>query len=172
MKPSTEKQQVATQEFLPFVQELLSQSGAASVRMTVTGRSMLPILRDRRDSVLLTNERAPQKYDIVLFTRTNGEAVLHRIIKKRADGFYIIGDNECEPEGPVDPSQIIAVVKGFYRDDCFVDCNRRLCRLYAFLWCRLLPLRRPLLPLVLRCGRLVKRFERMGTKHEMDRKKI
>ena len=172
MKPSKEKQQVATHEFLPFVRELLSQDGAASVRMTVTGRSMMPLLRDRKDSVLLTNERAPRRYDIVLFTRTNGEAVLHRIIKKRTEGFYIIGDNECEPEGPVLPSQIIAVVKGFYRDGRYIACNRRLCRLYAFLWCRLLPLRRPLLPLVLWCGRFVKRFERMGTEHEMDCKKV
>ncbi len=173
MKSNNSQTQVATSEFLSFVKELFSQNdGPTTIRMTITGRSMMPLLRDRTDSVLLTNERVPRKYDIVFFQRTSGEAVLHRIIKIGAEGYQIVGDNELQPEGPIAPSQIVAVVKGFYRDGRYISCRRWWCRLYAVLWCRLLPLRRPLLPLVLKCGRLIKRLERMGTEHEVDYKKI
>lgn len=169
MKNSNNQQQVTTSEFLPFVREIFSQNdGPTSIRMTVTGRSMMPLLRDRTDSVVLTNEFAPKKYDIVFFTRDGGEAVLHRIVKIKPEGYWIVGDNERFCEGPIAPSQIIAVVKGFYRDGRYVPRERLWYRLYTVLWSKLLPLRRQLLKPALLCGKIIKRIERMGTEHEVD----
>ena len=159
MKPEVNHDQIEMQQLLPFLKEMLADG--RGVRMTVTGNSMYPLLRDRRDSVLLVQKEKPKKYDIALFVRKNGEAVLHRIIQIRRGCFTMLGDNQYEKEGPIEPSQVVAIVQGFYRDNQFISCQTWWYRLYRFLWSRAGGLRKLWRPAVIRCGRIIKRLERM-----------
>ncbi|MGN1059962.1 MAG: S24/S26 family peptidase [Clostridia bacterium] len=159
MKPNASHEQIEMRLLLPFFQELLAEG--KKIRMTVTGTSMYPLLRDRQDSVLLSAGKQPRRYDIVLFVRDTGDAVLHRIVECRKEGFILLGDNQLEKEGPIRPEQIVAVVDGFYHGEHYVDCSTWWYRLYSVVWSRAGQIRRWLLPLVIRCGRRVKRMERM-----------
>lgn len=62
---------------------------------TNEGDSMMPLLRQHKDIILIKKITAPlKKYDTVLFKRPNGAYVLHRIIKVCGNGQYkIAGDN-------------------------------------------------------------------------------
>ena len=62
---------------------------------TTVGCSMRPMLRNRRDRVIVlpVGEERLKKYDLPLYRRPDGKYILHRIIGVR-DGEYIIrGDN-------------------------------------------------------------------------------
>lgn len=157
MKPNTSCEQVPTEFLLPFLEELLNEG--KSVNMTVTGNSMMPLLRDRVDSVVLVRPEKIRKFDIVLYVQENGKAILHRIVKCRHAGYMIVGDNQFALDGPIGRNQIKATVPGFYRDGRYISCRTWWCRLYAFVWGYGRIFRRPLLPLVRFLGRIVKRME-------------
>ncbi|MBQ4518496.1 MAG: S24 family peptidase [Clostridia bacterium] len=159
MKPEVGHEQIEMQLLLPFLKEMLAEG--REIKMTVTGNSMYPLLRDRQDSVLLTTTGQPKKFDIALFVRTNGEAVLHRIVACGDDGFIMLGDNQYEKEGPIGPEQIVAVAKGFYRGTRFIPFETWWCRLYTFIWGNACGMRRVLKPFVIWVGKMIKRAERM-----------
>lgn len=81
-----------TQIYLDTVCELLEQ-GQQHVAVPVTGGSMIPFLHNG-DTVYLDLPDTPlKKGDIVLYTRQNGQYILHRIKKVKKDGSYImVGD--------------------------------------------------------------------------------
>lgn len=159
MKPEVGHEQIEMQLLLPFLKEMLAEG--REIKMTVTGDSMYPLLRDRHDSVLLANSEQPKKYDIALFVRENGEAVLHRIVKCEREGFIMLGDNQYEKEGPIHLDQVVAVAKGVYRGTRFISFNTWWYRVYTFLWSNAGTMRRVLKPFVIRVGKLIKRAERM-----------
>ena len=74
---------------------------------TTAGVSMYPMLRDRRDTIMIRPaEGRLKKYDVPLYRR--GEAyVLHRIVKVLPDSYVICGDNCFKKEygdtGGADP---------------------------------------------------------------------
>jgi len=129
-------------ELSPLIAGVLE--GGGEVVLRVTGTSMLPMLRHRRDRVCLV--RPPEaplgKYDLPLFVRPDGRHILHRIAAKKQRGYVTIGDNQCVSEYPVLPPQIVAVAKGFYRDDKYVSCEDAGYRIYSRIWVFLFPLRR------------------------------
>lgn len=68
-------------------------AAAGSVVIEPRGISMLPFLKEGRDSLrLVSPTAAPRKYDIVLY-RVRDEYVLHRIIGFDGDNYIICGDN-------------------------------------------------------------------------------
>ena len=86
------------------------------VEMTVTGKSMMPLLLDRISSVRLTQPNDLKKGDIVLFRRSDDRYALHRIVGV-CDGVYdIIGDNQRVPDRCVPKEDIIALVTAYSRD--------------------------------------------------------
>lgn len=87
-----------------------------SVVIEPRGVSMLPFLKEGRDSVrLVSPNAAPQKYDIVLY-RVGSEYVLHRIIGFDGDNYIICGDNCRGWERGHGRGDIIAVVDMIYRN--------------------------------------------------------
>lgn len=118
------------------------------------GTSMRPLLRQGRDIVVIKRPEFPLKAgDAPLYrVKSKKELVLHRILKVRKDGVYIIrGDNLFVKEY-VAESQIVGVMKAFYRDGKYCDCEKsRIYKLYIianrasyparYLWkCRLRPM--------------------------------
>ena len=109
---------------------------------TTSGYSMMPMLKDRRDRVILVpvEEQPLRRYDLPLYKRPDGKYVLHRIIKV-CDGYYIIrGDNTYVNEKiPFD--WVIGYVTEFYRKGRHVSANSKRYRFYAAFWHFIYPLR-------------------------------
>ncbi len=107
---------------------------------TTVGVSMYPMLRDRRDTVVISpcRERL-KKYDVPLYRRGK-DYVLHRVIGVEPDGYIIRGDN-CLKKEYVKEEQIVGVLTTFFRGNKETDMNGFFYRAYARCWCSLFPLR-------------------------------
>ena len=100
-------------------QELINTKG--KIIVTPVGVSMMPLIRQGKDTVLISKITQPlKKYDVVLFVRPDGKHVLHRIIKVKKNGYNICGDNQVIVEKNVPLDWIIGVMEGFYRDEDFI----------------------------------------------------
>ena len=128
------------QELLPLIREQLAQGG--NVRIAPNGTSMLPMLRQGVDTVVLSPvpERL-QKYDIPFYRRDNGQFVLHRITAV-GETCTCIGDNQFHFETGVRREQMIAVVSSFSRGGREVSVKHPIYRCYCLFWHYSRPLRR------------------------------
>ena len=130
----------------PMYAELVAHGSYVT---TTVGRSMLPLLRERRDSVKLVPIDAPlQKGDVALYLRPNEALVLHRVLDVRPEGYTMCGDGQTTPEYGVPHDALLGVMEGYWRDERYIPCTARRYRLYTWLWCLSLRLRRALLWLV------------------------
>ena len=117
---------------MPLIQEQLA--AGQTVRFSPMGLSMLPMLRQGIDSVVLSP--APEKlkkYDLPLYRRSNGQYILHRIVKAE-ETYTCIGDNQFTLEQGVEHSQILALVTAFYRGDRKWDVTALPYRAYCVFW--------------------------------------
>lgn len=97
-----------TNKYLDAVCQMLAD-GAESVPVPVTGISMRPFLRTGDFvHVALPGEKI-RKGDILLFRRPNGQYILHRVIKRKGDTYWMLGDSQLELE-PIHSSWIRAKV--------------------------------------------------------------
>ena len=107
---------------------------------TTSGVSMYPMLRNRRDTIIVKPPTAPlKKYDVPLYRRGD-DYVLHRIIGKDERGYIICGDNCINKEYGITENQIIGVLVGFYRDGNEVNMEGVGYKLYSRAWVFLHPL--------------------------------
>ena len=159
MKPEVSREQVPVELLLPFLKEMLE--AGKSVNLTVTGNSMMPLLRNGYDSVVLVRPEKIKQFDIVLYMNQENKAILHRIIRCKPSGYLIVGDNQFQVDGPVKPEQIVAVVTEFNRNGKNISCSKWWVKLYAFIWGYGRPLRNFIFPLVRLGGKIIKRLERM-----------
>lgn len=101
---------VDTQAFLDTVCELLRQ-GQEQIAIPVAGNSMAPFLHNGDTAYMRLPDSPLKKGDIVLYTRTNGQYILHRIRKINKDGsFFMVGDAQLELEDIPSRKQIHARV--------------------------------------------------------------
>lgn len=129
----------------------VSLIGALTARLTgdqvirhvsFSGRSMLPMLRQGKDTVEV--KKAPErlkKYDLPMYRGPSGKYVMHRIVDVREDHYVCLGDNTYAYE-KVRPEQIVAVVCAFYRGDKRIPVDAPGYRLYCRVWCAAYPVRR------------------------------
>ena len=102
-------------EIEPMIQKAFDNG--EDFNLITAGTSMLPMLRDREDTVVLSQKKGKlKKYDLPLYKRADGSFVLHRIVGKGKDGYKMSGDNHPMIEYPVKDEQIIAVVSAYIRD--------------------------------------------------------
>ncbi|MBQ6705987.1 MAG: S24/S26 family peptidase [Clostridia bacterium] len=140
-------------ELSPVVQACLENG--SEVVLTVTGNSMRPMLRHRRDQVILKrcDPRHLQVGDLPLYRRADGTLVLHRVVALGVSTYTMCGDAQTEKEYGVPWNAVLAVAVGFHRGKKIVWCNRLSYRLYVRLWMLLMPLR----PILLKGIRLMTR---------------
>jgi signal peptidase I len=145
---------VKVKMIIPIIKQVLTEGNRT--RITVTGLSMYPFLREFIDSVELSTSTFEHiRYgDIVLIERKTGEYVLHRVLKKDKDCFYMVGDAQQWIEGPLYPDQLIAVVTAVYRKDKRIECSNLWWRLLCLTWLKLLPFRH----LFIRAYRLLRKI--------------
>lgn len=126
-----------------------------SVELPPRGISMLPLIREGRDSVILSPApRHLKKYDIPLYRRENGSYVLHRVVGRRGGAYVMCGDNQYVKEYGITDGQIIAVVTSIRRAGREFGVKNPIYRLYVILWC----LSRPVRYFIIRVLRKIKRI--------------
>lgn len=150
-------------EVFPAIQDIFDETGS-NVRITVSGDSMLPFLRDGIDSVELSSAEFSElkKLDIALIKRVTGEYVLHRVVRKDSDCFFIAGDAQQWIEGPLRPEQLQASVSAIWRRNKRISCDSKLWRLCSRVWLLCLPFRY----FILRLARIPDKLRRVVTRHE------
>lgn len=134
-----DKQVIPMESLVQLLQVQLEEGGRAS--LAVTGYSMHPLLRNRRDSVALIPAGNQKKGDIILYRRENGQFVLHRIIAVEQQHYICSGDNQVMRE-PVTREQILAVVDGFTRKGKTYRTDHPGYRIYTWVWVELFCLRK------------------------------
>ena len=101
---------------MPLMRERLAEG--QRVRLSPMGVSMLPMLREGRDTVELS---APPKqlkrYDLPLYQRADGKYVLHRVVKVLPDSYVFCGDNCVELERGITDKDILGKLVEVYRGE-------------------------------------------------------
>ena len=84
---------------------------------TTCGSSMKPMLRDRRDTVVICKQNGrAKKYDVILY-RTDDGCVLHRVVKVLPDSYVTCGDNRIVLEKGIEDKSILGVLTEVYRGE-------------------------------------------------------
>ena len=163
---SMKTKELQLEQLIPIWKERL-QAGQ-SVRFSPKGISMLPLLRQGRDSVFLSFPPDKlKKHDIVLYQRENGQYVLHRIIEVREDDkvYTCIGDNQFMIEPGLRHDQMIAVVTAFTRGERKHSVDEPIYRMYCSLWYHSRPLRYFAFRVIRKLRRIIGRLKAKGDLH-------
>lgn len=120
-------------DFDDTIRTVLESGG--EFRMYPRGRSMLPMLREGIDSVVLVSPgETLEKGDIALYLRADGHYVLHRVVDV-TDGVYTMcGDNQVKKEPGITRDMIIGVVSRFYRGEKCADDSKPFYKFYKLIW--------------------------------------
>ncbi|MBE6727212.1 MAG: hypothetical protein E7562_01025 [Ruminococcaceae bacterium] len=103
------------------IEQILAEHG--EIMTSSAGISMYPMLRNRRDMVVIVKlYRKLKRHDVPLYRLKSGKLVLHRILKVKENGYVIRGDNLYEKEFVTD-DMIVGVLKGFHREGKYYDCE-------------------------------------------------
>lgn len=150
-------------DLMPLIRERLADG--QSVTFSPRGTSMLPMLRQGRDGVVLSPlPDKLKKYDLPLYQRQNGQYVLHRIIKA-GETYTCIGDNQFEYEYGLRHDQMIAVVTAFTRDGRRIEVTAPGYRVYCRFWVAVRPVRHLWKRGIGLLKRMVRRCLKCQTKH-------
>ncbi len=149
-----DKKTVSLQELYPIIKEKLENGG--TVKLPITGTSMLPLLVWGRDTVEITKCEPVTKGDIIFYLRDDGHFVLHRIVGKNEKGYILCGDNQVIKEYGIQDRHIIAVVKSITRKGRTFSVNKLSYRLYSKLWVAILPFRNYILIPIRKIKRMFK----------------
>lgn len=86
------------------------------------GVSMLPMLKNRRDTIVVLPKKERLKpLDVALYKR--GDAyILHRVLEVKEGGYLIRGDN-CYTDENVPENAVIGVLSEFFRKGKHYDCT-------------------------------------------------
>ena len=163
-RPEYRSVEVSLNELSPLMLECLAQG--QEVLMTVTGNSMSPFLRHKRDQVVLSacDPTALPVGSVPFYRRDNGQYVLHRIVE-RDDGvvrtrygarqpmpsvggeltYTMLGDAQWNEEPDIRPDQVLAVATAFVRMGRRWECDSAAYRRHRLWWHRLLPIRKALI---------------------------
>lgn len=107
------------------------------------GSSMYPLITSPSDSVIVRpiDGKAVKRGDIILYRRTSGLLVLHRICHVKKDGFYFTGDNQTEIEGPLQAQQLLAKVTHIRRKGHTFSVKNPIYLVCSHIWLILRPVR-------------------------------
>lgn len=113
------------------------------IRIKPQGYSMYPLFIPDRDEALIQQSSAKncRRNDVVLYRRDQGILVLHRICRITEEGFFMVGDNQWEIEGPLRSDQIIGKLVAFVRNGREISVQNPFYRFLSSLWLLMLPVR-------------------------------
>lgn len=147
---------VDTREYVSVLREIAEEGRVVSLK--IAGSSMSPFLAHGRDYVYFTRpDRELKRGDMVFYQRDSGQYVMHRIWKKKEDGYYIVGDAQTQIEGPVRRDQIFARITKVKRKGRILQPGDFWWEFFEHIWIRIVPLRRPAVGIYSAFCRLVHR---------------
>lgn len=114
-----------------------------TIRIKPRGYSMYPLFVPGRDEAWI-EKVSPEVLrwgEVVLYRREKGILVLHRIWKMNESGFYMVGDNQTEIEGPLRPNQIKGRLTGITRNGNYISVRNPVYRMLTGIWLFLRPFR-------------------------------
>lgn len=100
---------------LPVILQAIEHENG-KVRIYPHGKSMLPMIRQGIDSVVLVKADEVKLYDIVLFKKEDDVYCLHRVVKINQDVLSVCGDNQSVAE-KINSKDVIAKVESWYREE-------------------------------------------------------
>lgn len=137
--------QISNNLFFEWVEREIAEG--RPVRFRLVGHSMFPLLRNKRDDVILSPclEEELRPMDVVLF-RYQGKHVLHRILHRKNSRLYLQGDGSYIAKEECNTTDVIGKVSQVIRPSgrCF-SVNSWKWRLPSWLWVNLGVCRRPIL---------------------------
>lgn len=128
-------EEVYLSDAIELIEEVLSSGG--EFRLYPKGTSMLPLLVQGKDSVVLKRKPAEllKKHDIAFYRRKSGQFVLHRIMKIESDGSYTMcGDNQLVLERGIQSEQILGYVSEIYKGEKLRKLSSLRYRIYVLFW--------------------------------------
>lgn len=132
---------IDTREYISALRELTEQG--KEVSLLISGNSMSPFMIHQRDTICFKKpDRELRKGDMVFYQRMNGQFIMHRIWKVKADGFYIVGDAQQEIEGPIAREQIFAFVTKVKRKGKWIGPGDFWWEFFEHVWINMVPVRR------------------------------
>ena len=119
--------------------EILKEQGILVYK--TRGTSMLPMLRQNRDLVIIEQVKSPlKKYDVALYYHA-GRYVLHRIIRAGKGKYDFRGDNCITVESGIQENEILGVLTGFVRNEKKFSVTDKSYLLYVKIWNMIYPVR-------------------------------
>ena len=103
------------------------------IRIKPQGYSMYPLFIPGRDEALIQQTSSTD-------CRRN-DVVLYRIDKITEEGFFMVGDNQWEIEGPLRSDQIIGKLVAFVRNGREISAQNPFYRFLSSVWLLMLPVR-------------------------------
>ncbi len=144
----------AVDDMLGAMQAVIDSGG--EFRLMPRGTSMLPYLKEGRDSVALVKLTGRvRKHDILLYRRKNGKYVLHRVTGIGKTGYIMCGDNQTTFEPGITDEQIIGVVSAVWHKEKRIGVFSAQARIYQAFWC-FMPLRKSVFFMRRAAGKLKK----------------
>lgn len=144
---------VDTNEYMTVLQGLIEEG--KEVGLLISGDSMAPFLAHQRDYIYFKSpDRELKKGDMVFYRRMTGQYIMHRILDVKPEGYYMIGDNQMQVEGPLDRSQIFAIVTKVKRKGRIIGPENLVWKFYEKVWIHMIPARGII-------GRVCRKLERM-----------
>ena len=136
----TRRRIVDIHTYLPVLIDIIKSGKDVSV--TVTGSSMAPFLAHLRDSIIVSPPpRQFHRGDMVFFQRQDSSYVMHRIHHLKEGKLYLVGDNQTEIEGPIDPEQVFGIVRKVIRNGKLLQKGDFGWDFFEKAWIRIVPLR-------------------------------
>lgn len=136
-----------TREFLDAVCQMLAE-GRSNIPIPIAGGSMVPFLHNGDTAFLALPDSPLKRGDIVLYQRSSGRYILHRIKKVRKDGSLVmLGDAQQDQELLLSQSQVRARVISVVHEGKPCAPGSFRWWLYAHVWLRLRPVRHLLMAL-------------------------
>lgn len=121
---------------LSSIEDVLNQQG--TLVHTNVGRSMLPLLRQGRDLMVIQKKGSQrcQKYDAVLYKRpSDNHYILHRILEVRENDYVLAGDNNTFKEYGITDAHILGILTAVIRDGKEIPVTDPKYLRYVHLWC-------------------------------------
>ncbi len=100
------------------------------------GDSMLPLLREKRDLLIIKPvQRRLRRFEIPLYRRDSGQYVLHRVLRVRKKDYILCGDNRLRMECGITDAQILGVLTAVVRNGKEYPLSGWRYWLYVYAYC-------------------------------------
>lgn len=131
---------VDTQSFMEQLPQMLLE--VESIPLVISGNSMAPFLVHGRDTVYLSKVTQPlKKGDMILYRRSSGVYVLHRIYRVRNGSYDLVGDGQVGLEPGIRREQVFAIVTAVCRNGKLLRKGSLRWEFFEHIWLTLLPFR-------------------------------